>query len=161
VGSTFRIMLPLTLAILPVLVVRQGGQPFAIPLSLVHEIILLDPAQVQVVSGRAALTIRDEVLQVRSLARVLGRKAKAPPRYGVLMQSTVTRFVLAVDSFAGREDVIVKPLNDVKPRGVAGVTLASDGSVVLVLEMEALLTAPHDETRESLFGHVPALAKAA
>jgi two-component system chemotaxis sensor kinase CheA len=160
-GTTFRITLPLTLAILPVLVVRQGRQPFAIPLSLVHEIILLEPAQVQVVSGRAAMTIRDEVLQVRSLARLLGRSSAAPPRYGVLMQSAVTRFILAVDSFAGREDVIVKPLNDVKPRGVAGVTLASDGSVVLVLEMEALLATPHDETRESLFGHVPALSRAA
>jgi len=160
-GTTFSITLPLTLAILPVLVVRQGVQPFAIPLSLVHEIVQIDQAQVQAISGRATLTIRDEVLQVRSLARLIGRTSDAPPRYGVLMQSAVTRFVLAIDSFAGREDIIVKPLNDVKPRGVSGVTLASDGSVVLVLDMEALLNAPHDETREALFGVAPALAKAA
>jgi two-component system chemotaxis sensor kinase CheA len=160
-GTTFSIMLPLTLAILPVLVVRQGQQPFAIPLSLVHEIIRLDPAQVQAVSGRTAMTIRNEVLQVRSLARLLGRTSAGAPRYGVLMQSTVTRFVLAIDSFAGREDVIVKPIKDVRPDGVAGVTLASDGSVVLVLEMEALLASPHDETREAMFGIAPALPKAA
>jgi two-component system chemotaxis sensor kinase CheA len=160
-GTTFSIMLPLTLAILPVLVVRQGRQPFAIPLSLVHEIIRLEPAAVQAVSGRTALTIRDEVLQVRSLARLLGRQPAGAPRYGVLMQSTVTRFVLAIDSFAGREDVIVKPIKDVRPDGVAGVTLASDGSVVLVLEMEALLAQPHDETREAMFGIMPALPKAA
>jgi two-component system chemotaxis sensor kinase CheA len=160
-GTTFSITLPLTLAILPVLVVRQGLQPFAIPLSLVHEIIRLDPAQVQSVSGRTALTIRDEVMQVRSLARLLGRPSNSAPRYGVLVQSTVTRFVLAVDSFAGREDVIVKPIKDLKPNGVAGVTLASDGSVVLVLEMEALLASPHDETREAMFGSAPALPKAA
>ena len=160
-GTTFSITLPLTLAILPVLVVRQAQQPFAIPLSLVHEIVRLEPEQVQTVSGRAALTIRNEVLPVRSLAGMLGRETIQPPRFGVLMQSGVTRFVLAVDSFAGREDVIVKPLVDIKSEGVAGVTLASDGSVVLVLEMDALLSKEQTETREALFGSVSALSKAA
>ena len=101
------------------------------------------------------------MLQLRSLARMLGRPLEKAPRYGVLMQSTVMRYILAVDSFAGREDVIVKPITDVKPKGVAGVTLASDGSVVLVLEMEALLATPHDETRDALFGATPVLARAA
>ena len=160
-GTTFSITLPLTLAILPVLVVRQGQQPFAIPLSLIHEIVRLDPEQVQVMSGRAALTIRDEVLPVRSLAGMLGRATTTAPRFGVLMQSALTRFVMAIDSFAGREDVIVKPLKDVKPEGVAGVTLASDGSVVLVLEMDSLLKTEQVETRESLFGAALQLAKAA
>jgi len=160
-GTTFSITLPLTLAILPVLVVRQGQQPFAIPLSLVHEIVRLEPEQVQVVSGRVALTIRDEVLPVRSLAGMLGRQLDTAPRFGVLMQSAVTRFVMAIDSFAGREDVIVKPLKDIKPEGVAGVTLASDGSVVLVLEMDSLLKTERVETRESLFGAAAQLAKAA
>lgn len=160
-GTTFSITLPLTLAILPVLVVRQGPQPFAIPLSLVHEIIRIDPPQVQSVSGRAALTIRDEVLQVRSLAHLVGRPSAQVPRYGVLMQSAVTRFVLAVDSFAGREDVIVKPLKDVKPHGVAGVTLASDGAVVLVLDMEALIESATTETREELFTTALPLPQAA
>jgi two-component system chemotaxis sensor kinase CheA len=144
-----------------VLVVRQGVQPFAIPLSLVHEIVRLEPAQVQTVSGRAALTIRNEVLPVRSLAGMLGRSTTAAPRFGVLMQSAVTRFVLAVDSFVGRDDVIVKPLNDVKPVGVSGVTLASDGSVVLVLEMEALLGTDQTENHQTLFGNAPELARAA
>lgn len=160
-GTTFSITLPLTLAILPVLVVRQAQQPFAIPLSLVHEIVRLEPSEVQTVSGRAALTIRNEVLPVRSLAGMLGRDTTQPPRFGVLMQSGVTRFVLAVDSFAGREDVIVKPLVDIKSEGVAGVTLASDGSVVLVLEMDALLNKEQNETREALFGSASALSKAA
>jgi len=160
-GTTFSITLPLTLAILPVLVVRQSQQPFAIPLSLVHEIVRLEPAQVQMVSGRAALTIRDEVLPVRSLAAMLGRATTVAPRFGVLMQSGITRFLLAVDSFAGREDVIVKPLTDIKTEGVAGVTLASDGSVVLVLEMDALLKKEQKETREALFGAALALPRAA
>lgn len=150
-GTTISIALPLTLAILPVLVVRHGSQPFAVPLAMVHEIVALDPAQMQLVSGRTTMVIRDEVLPVRSLAALLGWPSAAPARYGVLMQSVATKFVLAVDSYAGREDVVIKPLQDVKPKGVAGATLSGDGSVVLVLDMEELLATPHEETRETLF----------
>jgi two-component system, chemotaxis family, sensor kinase CheA len=149
-GTTISIALPLTLAILPVLVVRYGTQPFAVPLALVHEIVSLNAVQVQLVSGRATMVIRDEVLPVRSLARLIGWPSAGTPRYGVLIQSGVTRLVLAVDSFVGREDVVIKPLQDVKPKGVAGATLTGDGSVVLVLDIEALIESPHDETRETL-----------
>jgi two-component system chemotaxis sensor kinase CheA len=149
-GTTINIALPLTLAILPVLIVRYGTQPFAVPLAMVHEIALLDPAQVQLVSGRTTMVIRDEVLPVRSLAKLLGWQSHAAPRYGVLMQSATTKFVLAVDGFVGREDVVIKPLQDIKPKGVAGATLAGDGSVVLVLDIEELLATPHEETRAML-----------
>jgi two-component system chemotaxis sensor kinase CheA len=149
-GTTINIALPLTLAILPVLIVRYGMQSFAVPLTMVHEIALLDPAQVQLVSGRTTMVIRDEVLPVRSLAKLLGWRSQAAPRYGVLMQSATTKFVLAVDGFVGREDVIIKPLQDIKPKGVAGATLAGDGSVVLVLDIDELLVSPHDETRAML-----------
>ena len=155
VGTTINIALPLTLAILPVLIVRYGSQSFAVPLAMVHEIALLDPARVQLVSGRTTVVIRDEVLPVRSLARLLGWQSQGVPRYGVLMQSAATKFVMAVDGFVGREDVVIKPLQGIKPKGVAGATLSGDGSVVLVLDMEELLAAPHEETREML------LAKAA
>jgi two-component system chemotaxis sensor kinase CheA len=149
-GTTINIALPLTLAILPVLIVRHGAQRFAVPLAMVHEITLLDPAQVQLVSGRTSMVIRGEVLPVRSLAKLLGWPSQGAPRYGVLMQSALTKFVLAIDGFVGREDVVIKPLHDVRPRGVAGATLSGDGSVVLVLDIEALLASPHEETRASL-----------
>jgi two-component system chemotaxis sensor kinase CheA len=150
VGTTINIALPLTLAILPVLIVRYGTQPFAVPLAMVHEITLLDPAQVQLVSGRTTMVIRDEVLPVRSLARLLGWQSHTAPRYGVLMQAATTKFVLAIDGFVGREDVVIKPLQDMKPKGVAGATLTGDGSVVLVLDIEELLASPHEETRAML-----------
>ena len=60
-------------------------------------------------------------------------------------------FVLAVDDFVGREDVVIKPLEDIKPKGIAGATLSGDGSVVLVLDMEQLLAEPVQETRADLF----------
>ena len=150
-GTTFTISLPLTLAILPVLVVRIGQQSFAVPLSLVREIITIRPDEVQEVSGRATLLVRDEALQIRSLAGLLGWRQEIPPAYGVLMQTTVNSFILAVDGFVGRDDVVIKPLEDIKPKGIAGATLSGDGSVVLVLDMEQLLADPPIEKRNELF----------
>ncbi|GGP20779.1 chemotaxis protein CheA [Silvimonas iriomotensis] len=138
-GSRFTITLPLTLAILPVLVVRVCDQPFAVPLAMVREIIPIRADQVQEVSGRATIVVRDEILPVKSLARLLGWAETEVPSFGVLMTSAEHSFILAVDSFVGRDDVVIKPLQNIHPHGVAGATLSGDGSVVLVLDMEDLL----------------------
>ena len=150
-GSVFTITLPLTLAILPVLIVRLGKQPFAIPLSMVREIMPIKPEEIQQVSGRATLVVREEVLPVRTLAGLLDWPDTDKPAFGVLMQSAETAFVLAIDGFIGRDDVVIKPLTDVKPRGIAGATLSGEGSVVLVLDMEELLSTDTKETRATLF----------
>jgi two-component system chemotaxis sensor kinase CheA len=55
-----------------------------------------------------------------------------------------------VDGFTGRDDVVIKPLDEIKPKGVAGATLSGDGSVVLVLDIEQLLTEPVRDTRSDL-----------
>jgi len=138
-GTRFAISLPLTLAILPVLVVKVCDQPFGVPLAMVREIIPIRPEQVQEVSGRATIVVRDEILSVRSLARLLGWAETQTPQFGVLMQTGEHSFILAIDSFIGRDDVVIKPLQNIRPRGVAGATLSGDGSVVLVLDMEDLL----------------------
>jgi two-component system chemotaxis sensor kinase CheA len=56
-----------------------------------------------------------------------------------------------VDGFIGRDDVVIKPLDQIKPKGVAGATLAGDGSVVLVLDMEALLSGVGSDDSAALF----------
>jgi two-component system chemotaxis sensor kinase CheA len=151
-GSVFRINLPLTLAILPVLMVRLGEQPFAVPLSMVREIIPIRPGDVQQVSGKATMIVRDEVLPIRTLAGLIGWEEKSVPSFGILIQSGDTIFIMAVDSFIGQSDVVIKSLQDIKPQGIAGATLTGDGAIVLVLDMEALLTMQTQETRASLFG---------
>ncbi|QLG87259.1 chemotaxis protein CheA [Chitinibacter bivalviorum] len=138
-GSRFTISLPLTLAILPVLVVKVCDQPFAVPLAMVREIITIRQEQVQEVSGRATIVVRDEILSVRSLANLIGWQEVQIPQFGVLMQSAEHSFILAVDSFIGRDDVVIKPLQHIRPKGIAGATLSGDGSIVLVLDMEDLL----------------------
>jgi two-component system chemotaxis sensor kinase CheA len=150
-GTSISISLPLTLAILPVLVVRLGEQPFALPLSIVREILQLDPGKIQSVGGNATVVIRDEVLPVHSLASMLGFPIETAPAYGVLLQTAAATVVLAVDGFIGRDDVVIKALEGIKPRGIAGATLSGEGSVVLVLDMESLLQdAPAEQRRRVL-----------
>lgn len=139
-GSVFFISLPLTLAILPVLLVLLGDQPFALPLSLVREILPIEQSRIQEVGGKETLVVRGEVLPVISLARLLGWPVERYPEYGVLMQTAERSFILGVDSFAGRDDAVIKSLEDFRPRGVAGVTTLSNGQIVLILDMKELLS---------------------
>ncbi|MFC5303344.1 chemotaxis protein CheA [Azospira restricta] len=139
-GSVFIISLPLTLAILPVLLVLLGDQPFALPLSLVREILPIEHGKLQEVGGKATLVVRGEILPVVSLAKLLGWPQDHPPEYGVLMQTAERSFILAVDNFAGRDDAVIKSLEDFRPRGVAGVTTLSNGQIVLILDMKELLS---------------------
>ncbi len=139
-GSVFLISLPLTLAILPVLLVLLGDQPFALPLSLVREILPIDQQRVQEVGGKETLVVRGEVLPVISLAKLLGWPRDRAPEYGVFMQTAERSFILGVDSFAGRDDAVIKSLEDFRPKGVAGVTTLSNGQIVLILDMKELLS---------------------
>ena len=118
---------------------------------MVREIMPIKPQDIQQVSGRATLVVREEVLPVRTLAGLLEWPDSDTPAFGVLMQAAETSFVLAIDGFIGRDDVVIKPLTDVKPRGIAGATLSGEGSVVLVLDMEELLSTDTKETRATLF----------
>ena len=138
-GSVFVISLPLTLAILPVLLVLLADQPFALPLSMVREILPIDRDKLQEVGGKETLVVRGEILPVMSLAKLLGWPVVNPPEYGVFMQTAERTFILGVDSFAGRDDAVIKSLEDFRPRGVAGVTTLSNGQIVLILDIKELL----------------------
>jgi len=137
-GTNFIISLPLTLAILPVLLVRLGEQPFAVPLSLVREILPIHLEEIREVGGRSTLVVRGEVLPVLPLANLLNWPLERAPHYGVLMQMAEFSFILGIDSFAGREDAVIKSLEDFRPKGVAGVTILSNGQIVLILDMKEL-----------------------
>ena len=160
-GTTLIISLPLTLAILPVLLVRLGEQPFAVPLSMVREILPIDPALIQEVGGKATMVVRGEVLQILPLSSLLGWPQEREPQYGVLMQAAELSFILAIDSFAGREDAVIKSLDDFRPKGVAGVTTLSNGQIVLILDMKELLGGLGEQrgvSRVSLMRKVEVLA---
>jgi two-component system chemotaxis sensor kinase CheA len=139
-GSVFTISLPLTLAILPVLILRLGEQSFAVPLSMVREILSITPDQLQQVSGRATMVVRGEVLPVLPLAQLIGWEQGVVPEVGVLMQFGSNSFILSADGFAGHDDVVIKSLDTFRPKGVAGVTMSSEGDIVLILDIKELLS---------------------
>ena len=139
-GTLFLISLPLTLAILPVLLVLLDEQPFALPLSMVREILTIDPTQIREVGGRHTLVVRGEVLPVLSLSSLLGWPTPPVHAYGVLLQTAEQSFILGVDNFAGRDDAVIKSLEDFRPEGVAGVTTLANGQIVLILDMKELLS---------------------
>jgi len=140
-GSVFAISLPLTLAILPVLILRLGDQSFAVPLSMVREILSVSQGQIHHVSGRATMVVRGEVLPVLPLSQLIGWEPNdKAPEVGVLMQFGSNSFILSADGFAGHDDVVIKSLDTFRPKGVAGVTMSSEGDIVLILDIKELLS---------------------
>ena len=163
-GTTFVISLPLTLAILPVLIVKLGEQPFPVPLSMVREILPIVPGEVQEVGGRATMVVRGEVLPVYPLNYLIGWPQEGTPAYGVLMQTADTNFILAIDNFAGRDDAVIKSLEGFRPKGVAGVTTLANGQIVLILDVKELLGDLGDNrgvARQLFLADAPLLVKAA
>ncbi|MCR2746422.1 chemotaxis protein CheA [Limnobacter parvus] len=138
-GSTITISLPLTLAILPVLMLKLEEQIYSLPLSCVREIIPIEEDKVQYVGGRPTMVVRGEVIPLLDLATLIGRESAQNTKVGVLTLSGDKACILAVDSLVGQDEVMIKPLDGVKPKGVAGATLSGEGLLVLVLELRELI----------------------
>jgi len=138
-GSTITILLPLTLAILPVLMLKLEEQIYSLPLSCVREIIPIEEDKVQYVGGKPTMVVRGEVIPLLDLATLIGRESAPNPKVGVLTISGNKACILAVDSLVGQDEVMIKPLDGVKPKGVAGATLSGEGLLVLVLELRELI----------------------
>ena len=138
-GSRITISLPLTLAILPVLMLELMGQVYALPLSSVREIISVDNTQIQRVGDCPSMVIRGRVLPIFDLAALIGLPREKPAEVAVVLSHGDKQLVLTVDGFVGQDEVMIKPLEGIHPKGVAGATLSGDGTLVLVLEMRELL----------------------
>lgn len=81
-----------------------------------------------------------------------GWQESGMPACGVVMQCGDKTFIMAVDSFIGHAEVVIRPLRDTKPKGIAGTTLTADGTIVLLLDMEALLSMQTQETTAGQLG---------
>jgi len=138
-GTVIKVLLPLTLAILPVLNVRLGEQSFAVPLSLVKEILSVTAGKLQLVSGRASMVVHGKVLPVLPLARLIGWEQSGTPEAGLLVQSGETSFVMSVDSVVGQDFAVIKPFDDFRPKGVSAVTMSREGDIVLILDIKELI----------------------
>lgn len=141
-GTTFRISIPLTLAIIQSLMVQAGGGQYAIPLALVEEILRIAPEELAETAGQKVLVIRDRVHPFFELSGLLGKKSPPDPayRYVVVVAVGDNRFCLGVDTLVGEEEVVIKPIDGLtmETSHMLGATITGEGRVVLILDLASI-----------------------
>ncbi|MFL9841566.1 chemotaxis protein CheA [Sphingomonas sp. ST-64] len=159
-GTSFTLVLPLTLAILDGMVVRLAGQRFVLPLATVIEAIRPEPGQVSATTPESeVIEIRGEYLPVRRLTEVFGLHANEDrPIHESLViiveSESAGRVGLLVDTIDDRREVVIKSLEqNLHPiRGLGGATILGDGSIALILDIEALVASSGNQNRNFLRG---------
>ncbi|UGB46373.1 chemotaxis protein CheA [Frateuria edaphi] len=138
-GSELQLTVPLTLAILRVLMVRVGPRLFALPLSNVEEVFELSAGQDRMLDGRLVANHRGRALPLGDLAGWAGVVGVAP-RHVVVLHIGHQRIGCLVHEVLGREDVMAKPLGPLFEGlpGIAGATVTGDGALALVLDLAGL-----------------------
>lgn len=145
VGTILEIKVPLTLAILPTLMVIVGEQTFALPLAGVNEIFHLDLTKTNVVDGQLTIIVRKKALPLFYLEHWLVKGADRSQRkaqgHVVIVQIGTQQVGFVVDSLIGQEEVVIKPLDALLQGtpGMAGATITSDGGIALILDVPNLL----------------------
>ncbi len=146
-GTCLEIKVPLTLAIMPTLMVEVAQQVFALPLSSVSEIFHLDLTKTNIVDGQLTVIVREKAVPLFYLEHWLSRKAVSfkhgDKQHGhvVIVQLGTMQIGFVVDSLIGQEEVVIKPLGTLLhgTPGMAGATITSDGGIALILDVPGLL----------------------
>lgn len=144
-GSVIIIKVPLTLAIMPTLMVMLEKQIFALPLASVNEIFHLDLTHTNIVDGQLVVMVRDKALPLYYLRHwlVKGHQDDALPDSGhvVVVSMGAQKIGFVVDSLIGQEEVVIKPLGALLHgmRGLAGATITGDGRISLILDIPGLM----------------------
>ena len=143
-GSKIVIKVPLTLAIMPTLMVMLGNQAFAFPLVNVNEIFHLDLSTTNVVDGQEVVIVRDKALPLFYLKRwLVSSAAYEEQREGhvVILSVGTQRIGFVVDQLVGQEEVVIKPLGKMLQGtpGMSGATITGDGRIALILDVPSML----------------------
>lgn len=141
-GTTFRLRFPLTLAIIPALLIRSGGERFAVPQASIQELIRLESDQpIQTLLDVPVYRLRGDILPIVDLASVLQLSiAQSEVLYCVVIAIDDYRFGLIVDEIEDTQDIVIKPLSkQLRSLEVfAGATILGDGKVALILDAAGL-----------------------
>jgi two-component system, chemotaxis family, sensor kinase CheA len=143
-GTRFRIKIPLTLAIIPALLVQVRHELFTIPLSTVEETIRIAPEDLSSIEGVEVMQLRDTTLPLVRLANLFNMPT-APADDGrafvVVVSTGMKRVGLVVDVLLGQEEVVIKPLEDYlqERSGFSGATILGDGRISLILDIYELV----------------------
>ena len=143
-GTRLDIKVPLTLAILPTLMIVVGKQTFALPLGAVNEIINMDIKKTNTVDGQLTMIVRSKAIPLFFLGEWLIRGPKNIDKekgHVVVVQIGTQQVGFVVDALIGQEEVVIKPLDALLQGtpGMAGATITSDGGIALILDVPSLL----------------------
>jgi two-component system chemotaxis sensor kinase CheA len=139
-GTTLRITIPLTLAILPALIVESGGQRYAVPQAMLRELVRIDASHpIEHVHDAPVFRLRGRLLPLIDLAAAVGDAPSQHPRLVMVIATDGVEFGLVVDHYHDSEEIVVKPLGrhlrDLTQYG--GATILGDGGVVLIVDCRA------------------------
>jgi len=144
-GTTFTLVLPLTLAIIPALLVTTGQTTCAIPLSSIIESSRLNQDNVKTISGKEVTMFRGNVLPLLRMDEVFGweteTKQSLSEKYAVVVRYSGTQVGLVVDELLEQQELVVKSLDDFigGGRSFSGASIMGDGTVVLILDIASLI----------------------
>ncbi|WFN35181.1 chemotaxis protein CheA [Methanogenium sp. S4BF] len=138
-GSTFTLVLPPTMAIIEVMMVRINGKRCAIPIAAVVEVARIDRKAISRIGKSEAIPFRGDVLQIHHLNEMF--KGESSGDIVVVIQYQDTKCCIPVDVVEGQQEVVVKPLSNVigSCKGVSGVTIPGDGDVVPILDVNSMI----------------------
>jgi two-component system, chemotaxis family, sensor kinase CheA len=146
-GSTFQLRAPLTLASIQTLLFRVGGRLFAVPLSSVVEITRISDQEIHRVDQREVLRLREQILTLVRLnhlsrLRSIDTQPAKKKSFVIVIGAAEKRFGLLVDSLVGEEELVIKalPAEIVSSDLVSGASILGDGTVVLILNIPAVLS---------------------
>ncbi len=143
-GTTFKLKIPLTLAIIQALLVASQEDLFAVPLSNVIETVRIVEEDIYTVEGKSVLKLRDEVLPLVNMADIFNIEKILEPEkylYVVILGLGSSKVGLIVDRFIGQEEIVIKSLGEFLKGipGIAGATIRGDGRVTLIVDVGSLM----------------------
>ncbi len=141
-GTSIDIMIPLTVAIMPAMMVGIGKHDYAIPLSSVVEIVRYESENTHTVAGREVMRLRDAVLPLTDMRTRLGESTGTENQgFSVVIAVGQEKLGLIVDRLVGQQEVVIKPLDDEYTSGgpFSGATIRENGDVSLILDVVKLM----------------------
>ena len=144
-GTTIKIKLPLTLAIISGMVVRVGKEIMVIPLSSVIEAVRMHVEDIQTINGKEVIKVRDDIIPLVDINDVLyhnsTQKVEKVWQYVVTVGVAEQRFGIKVDALIGQKEIVIKSLGNYlgNVHGVAGSTIMGDGTVIMILDIGEIL----------------------